>query len=100
MRSAPTGRLARFSAQLVSITPATASFFTSVKPRSCQNEATTDHTCSAGFATLIQRWLSSFSILNSPSATGATLTGAAVRTVVPPAGVALALITPRCCGWD
>jgi hypothetical protein len=90
--------LARFSAQLVSITPAAASFLASVKPMSRQKPLSCGHSCSGGSGTLSQRRLPSFSIRNSPIAVGATA-GALVRTLPAPAGAAvLALIVPRCCG--
>jgi acyl dehydratase len=70
-----------------------------VKPRSCQKPTICGHTCSGGLGTLSQRRFSSFSTLNSPSASGATAGADTGRMPAPPAaGMALALTTPPRCG--
>ncbi len=66
------GSLARFSAQSVSITPASARSWTRLKPLSFQKVRTWGKTSSGGSVVLSQRSLPSRSIRKAPTACGAT----------------------------
>ncbi len=96
-RIASCGILARFSAQSVSITPASGRSTTRASPISCQNARSCGHICSGVSGELNQRSLPSRSIFVSPAAVVAELTATAVvpaaegEGAVAPAWNALAL---------
>ena len=62
LRRASWGILARFSAQSVSITPASVISTLTTKPSSCQKSLMTGQTSWAGMSTTSQRWLPARSI--------------------------------------
>ena len=89
------GSLARFSAQSVSITPASGRSWARLKPLSFQKVRTCGKTCSGVRVVLSQRSLPRRSILKLPTAVGATV-GVAVVAAAAATCVAAAGARRRC----